>query len=154
MAVGGMGMKARTMLLFAAAALALAGCNEPAQDNSAANAAANAAAAPAKKRPTYCFFKDAETKGWAASRDAKGNLVVKGQAYRSDSRYKAEFVEQEVSAAGAALWVAVVQNTTGYGAPENWWEVTATIPDSSAVESVTVMCGKKTLAQLTVAKKG
>ena len=141
------------MLLFAAAALALAGCNEAVPENSVANAAANASA-PAKKRPTYCFFNDAETKGWAASRDAEGNIVVKGQAYRSDSRYKAEFVEQEVTEAGAKLWVAIVQNTTGYGAPENWWEVTASVPDSSGVESVTVMCGKKTLADLTVPKKG
>ena len=34
-------------------------------------------------------------------------------------------------------------NDTGMGARDNIWDVSATIPDSAAVESVKVMCGKK-----------
>ena len=43
-------------------------------------------------------------------------------------------------------------NTNAYGAPGNWWDVAATIPGSSGVDAVTIMCGTKTVAQLKVAK--
>ena len=45
-------------------------------------------------------------------------------------------------------------NDTGYGAPDNWWDVTATIPNSAAVDTVNVTCGPKTVAALKVAPKG
>ena len=43
-------------------------------------------------------------------------------------------------------------NSTGMGAQGNWWDVSATIPGSAAVEAVTVMCGTKTVANLAVSK--
>ena len=141
-------------MLGALGAVMLAGCNQAAESNAAANNAAANAASAKPKGPTYCFFKPAETKGWTASRDARGNVVVKGQAFRSDSRYRAEFIEQDVTPDTATLWVAIGQNTTGYAAPENWWDVTTTIPDSGGIENVTVKCGKTTLAELKVAKRG
>jgi hypothetical protein len=49
---------------------------------------------------------------------------------------------------------SIQQNSTGFGAPENWWEVTATIPGSAAVDTVKVTCGAKTLAEIKVAPKG
>jgi len=39
---------------------------------------------------------------------------------------------------------------TGMGAVENWGDVNLTIPGSGAVASVTVLCGKKPVARLTV----
>ena len=142
----------RIAMWMALGAATLAGCNQagdaPAGDNGAANAAANTAAAE-KKRPAYCFFKDAETKGWAAKRDAGGNVVVTGKAYRSDARYKAELGEAEIEGTTARLRPTITTNT-GYAAPENWWDVSKTIPNSTGVTSVVVECGKKTLATLQV----
>ena len=43
-------------------------------------------------------------------------------------------------------------NTTGMGARDNWWDVSATVPDSAAVDSVKVMCGKKVVADLPLKK--
>ena len=142
----------RHSIVLLGAAL-LAACGQSASDE-ANVAAANNMAAAEKPRPSFCFFKDAETKGWAASRDSSGNLVVKGQAYRSDSRYQAVLGEPEVTGPAATISPTIVPNTTGYGAPENWWDVTATIPNSASVETVTVACGKKTLAELKVPAGG
>jgi len=47
----------------------------------------------------------------------------------------------------------ITQNMTGFGAEDDWWEVTATIPNSAAVDTVTVNCGAKTLATLPVKPK-
>jgi len=44
-------------------------------------------------------------------------------------------------------------NTTGSGAPGDVWDAAATIPDSKAVAKVTVLCGKKSVAELSL-KKG
>ena len=131
------------------ASFGLTGCNRPAEEP-----AANVAAAePAKpKRPSYCFFKDSETEKWSASRDAGGNVVVKGRAFRSDPRYKAELGPPEVSGDAATISPTIVQNT-GYAAPDNWWDVAATIPDSAAVTKVTVACGKKTLGEFDLPPK-
>ena len=138
----------KSVILFGAAA-ALAGCGESA-DNSASNdAAANSSAAEAP-RPAYCFFKDSETKGWKAKVDKSGNVVVSGKAYRQDSRYKAILEPAKVNGTTAEVAPTIVQNDTGYGAPDDWWDVTETIPDSSAVETVTVKCGDATVATLTV----
>jgi hypothetical protein len=142
-------MNARTLLLAGAVA-ALAGCNQ-AGENAAANVGSNAAAS-APKRPTYCFFKDSDTKGWSASRDAAGNVTVKGKALLEDTRYMAALGQPELSGTKASLWLTMGSNTNAYGAPGNWWDATATIPRSSGVDAVTIMCGTKTVAQLKVAK--
>lgn len=131
-------------------ALLAAGCNQSA-DNATVKATNTAAAE--KPKPKYCFFKDDETKGWAASRDKDGNVVVKGKAYREDTRYQAVLGQAEVAGTIARIAPTIVQNATGYGAPDNWWDVTATIPNSGGVDTVTVECGAKTLAELKVPPK-
>jgi len=141
----------RRLILLAGAAAVLSGCGQS-NDNQAGNQAAANTAQP-KKKAAYCFFKDSETKGWAASRGKDGNITVKGKAYREDSRYKAAFGEPVVTGTTAEVAPTIVQNDTGYGAPENWWEMTATIPGSAAVDTVDVKCGSKTLAELKVAPK-
>ena len=143
-------MNARTLLLAGAVA-ALTGCNQSANTNASDNVAANAAAS-APKHPTYCFFKDSATKSWSASRDAQGNVTVKGEALLEDTRYMAALGQPEVSGTNASLWLTMGPNTNAYGAPGNWWNATATIPGSSGVDAVTVMCGTKTVAQLKVGK--
>jgi hypothetical protein len=142
-------MNARTLLLAGAVA-ALAGCNQ-ASENRSENVGANAAAS-APKHPTYCFFKDSDTKGWSTSRDAQGNVTVKGNALLEDTRYMAALGQPEVSGTNASLWLTMGPNTNAYGAPGNWWDATATIPASSGIDTVTVMCGTKTVAKLTVGK--
>jgi hypothetical protein len=142
-------MNAR-MLLLAGAVAALAACNQAAE-NTSENLGTNAAAS-APKHPTYCFFTDSATKSWSASRDAAGNVTVKGKALLEDTRYMAALGQPEISATKASLWLTMGSNTNAYGAPENWWDATATIPGSSGVDAVTIMCGTKTVAQLKVAK--
>ena len=136
------------IFLILGGAGALAACG---QSNDGAST--NQAAAPPKKKPAHCFFKDAETKDWAASRGKDGNIVVKGKAYRSDPRYKALLNPPTVTGTRAEIAPTIAQNDTGYGAPENWWDVTAAIPDSAAADTVKVICGAKTLAELQVAPK-
>ena len=141
----------RTLLIAACAAALLGGCGQSG-DKAATN---QAAVKPEKKKAAYCFFKDSETKGWAASRGKDGNIKVKGKAYRSDSRYQAVLGPPEVSGATASISPTISQNMTGYAADNDWWDVTATIPNSSAIDTVTVVCGARTLAELKVpAKKG
>ena len=140
-------------IVIVVAAGALAACGQSA-DNTAANQALANAAAAKKERPPYCFFKDSETKAWAASRGKDGNIVVKGKAFRSDSRYQAQIGKTDVSGTTVTVWPTIVPNTTGYGAKDNWWDVKATIPNSAAIDTVTVRCGEKTLAELKVKPKG
>jgi hypothetical protein len=135
-------------ILAAAAVLGLAACGQSADDG-AAKAAANAAAAE-KPRSAYCFFKDDETKEWSAARGADGNIVVKGKAFRQDSRYQAVLGEAQASGATARIGPSIIQNATGFAAPDNWWDLSASIPDSAAVETVRVECGAKLLAELKV----
>jgi hypothetical protein len=142
-------MNVRTLLLAGTVA-ALAGCNQAAE-NTTANVATNAVAS-APKHPTYCFFQDSDTKGWSASRDAAGNVTVKGKALLEDTRYMAALGQPEISGTKASLWLTMGSNTDAYGAPGNWWDATATIPGSSGVDVVTIMCGTKTVAQLKVGK--
>jgi hypothetical protein len=137
-------------LLIGVAAM-LTGCGRS-SDNAAANQAAANAAQP-KKKPAYCFFKDSETKGWTASRGKDGNIAVKGKAYREDSRYKAVLGEPTVTGTTAEIAPSITVNDTGYGARENWWDVTATIPNSAGVDTVDVQCGGKTISALKVATK-
>ena len=135
------------IVLIASAAAMLLGCGK--SDKTANEAAAE----PVKKKVAHCFFKDSETKGWAASRGKDGNIKVKGKAYRSDSRYQAVLGPPEVAGTMVSIAPTITQNMTGFGAEDDWWEVTATVPNSAAVDTVTVTCGPKTLATLSVKPK-
>jgi hypothetical protein len=137
--------------LFPLSAAAMVGACGQAGDNT--NQAAAVPPKP-KKQPAYCFFKDPETKAWAASRDKDGNVIVKGKAYRSDSRYRAVLQNPAVNGSSAEIWPTIIVNDTGYGAEDNWWDVKATIPNSAAAESVAVRCGAKVFADLKVPAKG
>ncbi|HEY4070916.1 MAG TPA: hypothetical protein VGM04_05095 [Sphingomicrobium sp.] len=141
----------RNSIILLGAAAGLAGCGQSADDAQASNAAANSA--EAKPKPAYCFFKDAEMKGWAAKADRDGNIVVTGKAYRSDSRYRALLSPAAVSGTTAEVAPTITPNDTGFGAPENWWDVSETIPNSQAVTAVDIKCGAKTVATLTVPRK-
>lgn len=152
-------MRILSTLIVAAGAAALASCggsDDSAAANAAAENAAAAAAAAKPKHPTYCFFPDAanDVKGLAAKAGKDGNVVVTGKARLEDRRYMAALAQPDVSGTGASIWLTMPQNTTGFGAPDNWWELSATIPDSSAVTDVTVMCGTTTLATLTIPRSG
>ncbi len=138
----------KLFLLLSAAALGACGQHN---DNGATN---QAAAQPKKPKPPYCFFKDSETKEWKASRDKEGNIVVKGRAFRLDSRYRAVIGKIDVAPAKIVVWPTIEQNDTGYGAPDNWWDVKVAIPNSATIDSVEVHCGGKTVAQLKVPPKG
>ena len=140
----------KTIILLSG--IALAGCGPSGENATANNSSANSAAAE-KPKPAYCFFKDSETKGWAASRGKDGNIIVKGKAYREDSRYRAVLGEPEVTGTTAEIAPTIVQNDTGYSAPDNWWDMTATIPKSASIDTVDVKCGGSTLAELKVAPK-
>jgi len=140
----------RTSILLAGAATMLTACGQSSGDEAANQAAANVAQ---PKKVAYCFFKDSETKGWAASRGKDGNIIVKGKAYREDSRYRAVLGEPVVTGTMAEIAPTIVQNDTGYGAPGNWWDMTATIPNSASIDTVDVKCGGSTLAELKVAPK-
>ena len=136
-------------LVTVLAAAGLAACGQS-QDNQATN---QAAVAPPKEKTPYCFFKDSEAKGWAASTDKDGNVVVKGKLYREDPRYKAILEKPKVTGTTAELWPNIAQNDTGFAAVENWWDVKLTIPGSAAVTKVNVRCGAKTFASLDVPRK-
>jgi hypothetical protein len=138
-------------IIVLGAAVSLAGCGQQAQQES--NAANTAAAAPAKKHPTYCFFKDADTKGWAASRGADGSIAVNGKVRIEDRRYMGSLSDFDVSGSTAQIWLTMAPNNTGSGVLENWWDVGGTIPGAAAADKVSVMCGKKTIAELPL-KKG
>jgi hypothetical protein len=136
-------------IILIGAVSALGACGQSTENAATDNGAANAAAAEAP-RPAYCFFKDKETKGWAAKAGKAGTVVVTGKAYREDARYKAALGPATVSGASAEIAPTVTINDTGFAAPDNWWDVSATIPNSQAVTTVTVKCGDKTLATLTI----
>ena len=140
----------RSIILLCAAA-GLAGCGQQVQQ--ASNAVNTAAAAPAKKHPSYCFFKDADTKGWVATRGADGSIAVKGKVRIEDRRYMGSLSESDMSGTAAQIWLTMAPNNTGSGAVENWWDVSGSIPSAAVAEKVSVMCGKKTVAELPL-KKG
>jgi hypothetical protein len=118
------------------------------------NPQANQAAAQPKKKPPYCFFKDEEMKDWAATRNKDGNITVKGKAHVKDPRYKAVLGAPSVSGTSAELSPGISQNDTGYGAPDDTWDVAATIQNSATITSILVTCGGKTAAKLEVPPKG
>jgi hypothetical protein len=142
----------KTLFLIGTAA-GLAACGQSA-DNSVGNTAAVNTAVAEKPKPAYCFFKDSETKGWAAKRGKDGNISVTGKVYREDSRYKAVLNPATVSGTTAEIAPTITVNDTAYGAPDNWWDVKATIPNSAGVDTVNVTCGAKTVAELKVPAKG
>ena len=107
----------------------------------------------AKKKPAYCFFKDEELKGWTANRDKDGNIAVKGKAHVKDPRYKAVLGPPTVNGTSAELAPTITTNDTGYAAVEDWWDLSTTIPNSTSVTAVTIRCGEKAEAQLTVPPK-
>jgi hypothetical protein len=139
------------MLFLLGAAAGLAGCGQSTENAAAGNAAANTAAA--EKPKPYCFFKDSETKGWAAKRGKDGNITVKGKAYRLDGRYKVVLNPATITGTTADIAPTVAINDTGYSAPENWWSVSATIPNSGTVTTVNVTCGAKTVATFNLPAK-
>ena len=141
----------RSNFLLLGAVATLASCNQAANDG-AENAAANVAAAK-PKHGSYCFFKDDEAKGWKISLDQSGNVTVAGKMHVKDARYKAELGQPEVTGTSAELWPTLVVNDTGFASPDNWWDVSFTIPNSNAVTAVAIRCGSKTKAELTV-KRG
>jgi hypothetical protein len=136
----------RTTLIAGLAAL-LAGCGQA--DNTSATQAAAKPEQPEKK-PAHCFFKDSETKGWAASRGKSGNISVKGKAYRSDSRYQAVLGPPEISGTTLTIWPTIVQNGTGFGAADDWWKIDSEIPGSAAVDTVKITCGAQTITEIKV----
>ena len=142
----------RKSIILLAAAAGLAGCSQS-SDNAAANNAAANSAATEKPKPAYCFFKDDETKGWAAKVGKDGSVVLSGKVYRSDSRYKAVLQPATVNGTTAEVSPTITVNDTGFAAPEDWWDVSQTIPNSGAVTTVNVTCGKNTVASLTVSRK-
>ena len=137
----------RNIILFCAAA-GLGACGQP--TDKAANTAANSTAETPK--PAYCFFKDSETKDGKGRLDKSGNVVVTGKAYREDSRYKAVLSPATVNGTTAEIAPTII-NDTGYAAPDNWWVVTATIPNSKSVDTVNVKCGGKTLVIIKMVRK-
>jgi len=144
----------RKSFLLLGAVAALAGCNSS-NDDAANQAVANAAAAaPKKPKPAYCFFKDSETKDWSAKRGKGGDITVKGKAYREDGRYKAILNPATITGTTADIAPTIVLNDTGFSAPENWWAVSATIPNSAAVTTVNVRCGSKTVKTFDLPTKG
>jgi hypothetical protein len=133
-----------------AGAAALAGCSEA--GDSAADASANianAAAAKPKKVP-YCFFKDENGKDWTASVGKDGNVTVKGKGYVADARYKAALGTAEIDGGTASVQLKMPQNDTGFASADGWWSIDQTIPGSSAVTKVDVLCGERTEASLEV----
>lgn len=136
------------ILLIAGIAALLAGCGQ--SDDGATN---QAAAQPRKKKPAHCFFKDKEMKAFAASRGKDGNVIVRGKAYRSDSRYKALFGPPVNTGTSASIAPTITVNDS-YAAPDDWWDLKATIPNSAAVDTIAVTCGARTVAELRVSMRG
>ena len=141
----------RNFIVILGATAGLAACGQ--SSNEAANNEPANAAALEKPKPAYCFFKDSETKDWKGKLDKDGNVVVTGKVYREDSRYKAVLSPATVSGTAAEVAPTITQNDTGYGAPENWWPVSETIPNSQAVDTVTVKCGDATVAVIKLVRK-
>jgi len=141
----------KTLLVLSAAGLITA-CGQSAERSTANQAAANSA--QPVKQAAYCFFKDDELTDWTAKRGADGNITVKGKGHVKDPRYKAVMGTPGVAGNRATIAPSISQNETGYAAPDDIWNLTATIPNSAAVTSVSVTCGDKTVADLNVAAKG
>jgi hypothetical protein len=143
----------RITIIILAAAASLAGCSQSTGNATANEYAGNGEQAAKPKPAAYCFFKDSETKEWKAKADKSGNVVVTGKVYRQDSRYKAVLSPATVSGEKAEIAPTITQNDGAFGAPNDWWDVSQTIPDSQGVSTVTVKCGDETVATLTMPRK-
>lgn len=126
-------------------AIMLAGCGQ-----SSDSSATSQPSPQPKKKPSYCFFKEDETKSWAAHRDKDMNVVLTGKAHVKDSRYKAVLGEPSLNGTAAEIAPSISQNDAAYGAPDDWWDLSATIAGSANVQNVTVHCGDKLIATLTL----
>ena len=138
-----------SLLLAGAAAISLAGCGQDDGSGGTANATTANVAAAAKKVP-YCFYKDENTKNWTTSVGKDGNVTVKGRAYVADGRYMPALKPPEISGTTASVQLGMPQNDTGHSTTDGWWDVKAVIPNSAAITEVHVLCGAKTVANLTV----
>ena len=72
-----------------------------------------------------------------------GNVVVPARLTAQDPRYKALLKPATVSGANAEIGPTIIANDTGHAAADDWWDVTATIPNSQAVDTVKVKCGEQ-----------
>lgn len=142
----------RRLCIVIGSSMILAGCGPSTGGNGTNEASANAA--KPEKKPSYCFFKDDELKGWKISRDRHGDITVEGQAHVKDPRYKASFGTIEAGPKKAILVPTIAQNDTGYATPDNWWHLGATVPDSASLNEASVECGDKVVADLQVPPKG
>lgn len=127
----------RTVMAVLGGTIVLAACGQSGTEP--ANNSVKAAAPETPAAHHYCFFKKDAQKGWSASRDASGNVVVKGKARVDDVRNKADLGQPDISGTSATLWLTMAQNGS-YPAKDNWWDVSFTIPDSKAITEVSVKC--------------
>ena len=135
-----------------AGAALVAACSQG--SDQAANNVANDTSKTVSEVRHFCFFKEGETKGWKAATDAQGNVTVTGKAHVSDSRYQASVGAPDITGSSAVLWLTLGPNSTGFAAPDDWWDLKFTIPNSSAINHVTVRCDHKlVLAELDVPRK-
>lgn len=126
----------------------LASCGQPAdQGNNQA-----AAQPQPKKKPSYCFFKPEEMKGWAAKRGKDGNITVSGKGHVKDPRYKAIFGPPTITGTTIQLAPTITPNT-GYEALGDWWDISLVIPNSSALNDVQISCGDKPVAEFELKPK-
>lgn len=140
----------RTLLILIGGTALLAGCNRSSGNVSGNEAAANTA--QPEKKPAYCFFKDDELKGWKASRDQDGNITVKGKAHVKDPRYKATVGQVAVGPKKIIIFPTITTNT-GYAQPDDWWDLSETVPNTASLNEAAVECGDKTVADLQVPPK-
>lgn len=139
----------RSKLLIVAIVTLLSACGQNTDNQPEANLSESKAGAA--EHPSFCFFKDEETKGWTAKRAANGDIAVSGKAHVKDSRYQATLGSPDVSGPTAKLWLSINPNSGSYGAADDWWDVSATLPGAAAITDVTVTCGPKAIAQLKLA---
>lgn len=132
-------------------AMVVTSCGQSAIQDSTNEAAK---VAQPEKKHAYCFFKDAEMKGWKASRDRHGDITVDGEAHVKDPRYKALFGKVAVGPKKAILDLTISQNDLGYAMRDDWWHVGVVVPNSASLNEATVECGDKIVADLQVPPKG
>ena len=133
-------MKNALIVVICSAALASCGHSR------SANQQAEAPPQP-KKPPAFCFFKDAEMKDWTAKRDKDGNIALSGKAHVKDSRYKAVFGPPAITSNQIDIAPTLTLNS-GYEAPDDWWDLSLTIPNSRAITNVRIGCGAHQAAAL------
>lgn len=134
-------------------ALCLAACTERAGNEAAggnnATAAGNAAAG------SFCSFTREQTRNWHASiSDMPPNpgraLVVTGEAYVQDPRYKAQLSQPESMPPTLRLWLTQAENS-GTAPADGWHALRFELPDPGDIRTVVIWCDHDTdLAEITV----